>query len=339
MAISIRDVAARAGVSAGTVSHVLNGNQAARIAAETQDRVRRAASELGYRPNRVARSLGRRRTDTIGLLLGGLRNPFFVEVLESLEIESRRRGYHTLLEAAPSLHGTFGGHGLPPDYWPVDGVLMWTLFGRPLTDVLGDAYAETPVVYLGTEQPTHGHWVAFDYRRGGRLAAERLLTRGCRRPAYVTPYAYGVDRHDEPRHIGFHEVWVAAGVEPRMVLTREEETRAAGVRAGMEIAALPAGERPDGVFCHNDLLAVGVCVGLRRAGLRIPEDVAVVGHDGIEEGQYLEAPLTTVALPVTDFCRLAVDKLVRRLEGANGTGDGGDGGVVLPPALRPGGTA
>lgn len=335
MAISIRDVAAKAGVSVGTVSHVMNGNAAARIAPDTQERVRRAARDLGYRPNRVARSLGRRRTDTIGLLVGGLRNPFYVEILETVESLAREIGYHVLLEAAPSRYGTFGGYVSPPDYWPVDGVLMWSPFDQTLTDVLGVPYDNTPVVYLGTTRADATDWIAFDYEEGGRLAGERLLERGCRRVAFVAPYNFGIDVPEEPRHVGFKAVCDAAGIPPGMLLTQREENRAVGVRIGEQIAAMPESERPDGVFCHNDLIAVGVCSGLHRAGLRLPEDIAVVGFDGIEEGLYLETPLTTVELPIPELCRLGLARLIQKLSGT----DEVQRGVVLPSVLRSGGTA
>jgi DNA-binding LacI/PurR family transcriptional regulator len=340
MAVSIRDVAAKAGVSVGTVSHVLNGNIAARIAPDTQERVRHIARELGYRPNRVARSLGRRRTDTLGLLVGGLRNPFFVEILETVETMARAVGYHVLLEAAPSLHGTFGGYVTPPDYWPVDGVLMWATFDVGLTDVLGMPYRDTPVVYLGNARSETSDWVAFHYEQGGQLAAERLLSRGCHRIAYISPYAYGIDRHDEPRHRGFKRTCQSAGITPQLLLTGEEETRAVGVRMGLEIAALPKSERPDGVFCHNDTIAIGVCAGLRRAGLSLPDDIAVIGFDGIEEGLYLETPLTTVALPIADLCQQGLHRLIQKLnDSRENQGAMSAEGVLLSPSLREGGTA
>jgi LacI family transcriptional regulator len=334
MAISIRDVAAKAGVSVGTVSHVLNGNAAARIAPHTQERVRLAARDLGYRPNRVARSLGRRRSDTIGLLVGGLRNSFFVEILETVESLAREIGYHVLLEAAPSRKGSVVGHIAAQDYWPVDGVLMWSPPDRTLTDILGVPYSNTPVVYLGTSRTDATDWVGIDCEAGGRLAGELLLSRGCRRPAYLSPFAFHIAPYEETRNIGFKAVCQAAGVVPTMMLT-SEETRAAGVRAGEQIAALPKNERPDGLFCHNDMIAIGVCCALRRAGLRLPEDIAVVGFDGVEEGLFLEIPLTTVELPIPELCRQGLNRLIHKLGGAN---EGGTG-ISLSPVLRPGGTA
>ncbi len=315
MAVSIKDVAARVGVSPGTVSHVLNGNKEARIALATQDRVRRIAAEMGYRPNRLARSLGRGRTDTIGLLISGLRNPFFVDVLESAEALALEAGYEVMLDAAPSAHGTYQGHGKLRD-WAVDGVLMWAVSSQSLERVLGTQAAQTtPVVYIGAVRKDDTDWVSFDLYDGGRQATEHLVSRGYRRIAYVSPYAFGEDRHEEPRHLAYKGVCAAAGLKPEFVLLHGEETRAAGLAAGRALAARPASERPDAVFCHNDVIAVGVYCGVRRAGLRVPEDIAIVGFDGVEEAQYLEVPLTTVRTPVDALCRHALNILSRRLNG------------------------
>jgi len=315
VAVSIREVAAKAGVSPGTVSHVLNGNEAARIALTTQERVRQAARDLGYRPNRIARSLGRRKTDTIGLLISGLKNPFFVELLETAESLAVEAGYEVLLDSAPSVHGTFKSHGKISSSWPVDGALVWAAAFQDAHDFLGSQADTLPIVYIGSVRADNSDWASFNYTQGGRSAAEHLLSRGYRRLAYVSPYAFGEDRHEEPRSVGFKTVCAAAGLTPRLLLTHEQETRAAGLRAGTEIAMMPASERPDAVFCHNDPLAIGVYCGLRRAGLRVPEDVAVVGFDGVEDSQYLEIPLTTVRTSGEVLCRHALQILSRRLAG------------------------
>jgi DNA-binding LacI/PurR family transcriptional regulator len=293
----------------------LNGNESARIARATQERVREAAVALGYRPNRMARSLGRRRTDTIGLLISGLRNPFFVELLETAERLAEEAGYEVLLDSAPSVHGTFMGHGKVVGGWPVDGALIWATAYQHAESFLGQQAESIPVVYLGAERGDGSDWVSFDYYQGGRLAVEHLAGRGYKRIAYVTPYAFGIDRHDEPRNAAYNDVCAAAGLPTTQILTREEETRAAGLRAGQQVAAMPAGERPDALFCHNDMLAVGVYCGLRRSGLRVPDDVAVVGFDGVEETQYLDIPLTTVRTSGETLCRRALDALSRRMAG------------------------
>jgi DNA-binding LacI/PurR family transcriptional regulator len=330
---SIRDIATRAGVSSGTVSHVLNGNVSARISLATQERVQQAARELGYQPNHVARSLRRQRTNTIGVLLGGLRNPFFVGVYEELQLAARAEGFELRLEATPSVHGTFGGYETPTGYWPVDGVLMWALSDTTLEQVFGSSMMHLPKIYLGDVRTDVPDYVACDHEAGGRLAAQRLLSQGYTKIGVVTPYAFGLDRHEDQRHKGFRETLASAGVVSRSYLTDADETREAGRMLGERIASLSPTERPEALFCHNDILAIGVCCGLRRAGLRPGREVAVIGFDGIEEGLYAEQPLTTIVLPVQKMCQEAI-----RCLAASVRRDAPTTSSVLPPTLREGGT-
>jgi DNA-binding LacI/PurR family transcriptional regulator len=338
VAVSIDDVAQRAGVSRGTVSHVLNGNERARIAPATQERVRKAATDLGYFPNRIARSLGRRRTDTIGLVIPGLQNPFYVHLLESVERIAAEAGYQVLLDAAPSQSSA----ARPPKLrgWPVDGALIW---GEEIYTVghYADFQSNTiPIVCLGGETRADDRdWVVFDVYGGVRTALEYLVQeRGARRIGFVYPYSWVVRHPDEPRWHAYREMCEA---HPEIVMqllptAQPEETRHAGLEMGLSLAAMTPAERPQAVLCFNDVVAQGVLFGLRRAGLRVPEDVAVVGVDGIDEGQHLDVPLTTVVLPFDALCREALQLLLRRI------GEGRDAvpqRVTVPTYFRRGGTA
>lgn len=332
--ISIREVAAKAGVSTGTVSHVLNNNVAARIAADTQERVRSVAREMGYRPNRYARSLGRRRTDTIGLLISGLRNPFFVELLENAELAALSAGYSVLLDTAPSVQGTYKVHAPLRSTLPVDGALVWSWNTQSASEFLGAQAESLPLVYIGSLRSDGSDFVTFDYAHGGQIAAEHLIARGYRHIGYVAPYDYGTEK-SEPRFRSCRSVCDEAGVQLTLLVTQGEETRRAGLRIAERLAAMPKDSRPDAVFCHNDVLAIGVYNGLIRAGLRVPEDVAVLGFDGIEEGSELPQSLTTVRTDTAELARAAIALLHRRIaEGANGTPEY----IVLLPTLTAGQT-
>jgi DNA-binding LacI/PurR family transcriptional regulator len=287
--------------------------------------VRRVAQEMGYRPNRLARSLGRRKTDTIGLLISGLKNAFFVELLESAETLTLEAGYDVMLDAAPSLHSNHQARGRVRNGWPVDGALVWATGGQHASEFLGAQADSIPVVYLGAIRKDETDWVSFDYEAGGRQATEHLVTRGYRRIAFLAP-----SRIEELRNIGYRKVMEEAGLPLSYVLTDNEETRAAGVRAALQIAEMPAATRPDAVFCHNDMLAVGVYCGLRRAGLQAPDDLAIVGFDGVEETQFTEVPLTTVGTDNTRLCRHALSILTRRL---NGDVSSAQEGIVVPTEL------
>ena len=332
--ISIREVAARAGVSTGTVSHVLNNNVAARIAEATQDRVRTVARELGYRPNRYARSLGRRKTDTIGLLISGLRNPFFVELLENAEHAALSAGYSVLLDTAPSVQGTYKVHAPLRSALPVDGALVWSWNTQSASEFLGAQAESLPLVYVGAPRADDSDWVSFDYAHGGRMAAEHLIARGYRRIAYIAPYDYRAEKTDE-RFDGCADVCGAAGIALTLLVTGGEETRRAGLRVAEKLAAMSHDSRPDAVFCHNDVVAIGVYNGLIRAGLRVPEDVAVLGFDGIEEGRELPQVLSTVRTDTAELARVAIALLRKRLQENT---PGSPESVVLVPTLTVGET-
>jgi LacI family transcriptional regulator len=311
--VSLQNVADKAGVSAATVSRVLNGKKEDRIPAQTRDRVRLVAQELGYQPNRFARSLREGKTRTLGLMIAGLANPFFVNVMEAAERNAKERGYEVMLDAGHSIRGSFFEHGKLSD-WPVDGVVMWARPDQNLAMFVGRRAQGLPVVYLGSLRDDGADAVTFDTYRGMREVVDHLADRGYRNLSYVAPYDFrGKDNVDERVTAfldGCRERGCTAGYT---MVYPQEETRMAGRETGLRIAAMPASERPRALVCHNDIIAVGVYHGLRRGGLRIPEDIAVVGFDGIEDGQCLDAPLTTVVVPVEEVTAVAMDILASRL--------------------------
>lgn len=335
MRVSLVDVAVRAGVSPGTVSHVLNGNAAARIAPATQDRIRRIAEEMGYRPNMFARGLLGKPTKTLGFLVAGLENPFYVGVSKALEGAARDAGYQLLLYA------TIAEPWVYPEYkirssLLVDGMFVWSRDRLDLTELLGAPVHPFPIVYLGYEGPGPMNFAAFDLYAGARSVMEYLVDRGYRRIAYLqSGWATGEGPVD-PRTRVYAEVCAEARLEPEyVVLEAGVSATAAGLRAGLTLGARPARERPEALFCYNDVMAIGVCQGLRRAGLRVPEDIGVTGFDGIELGQCLDVPLTTVLSPPEPLAAAAVDILLRRLFGES---DAQPKGVTIPTTLLVGRT-
>lgn len=340
MPISIRDVAQRAGVSLGTVSHVLNQNERAGIALATQQRVRQAAQELGYQPNRLARSLGRGRSDTFGVLISGLQNPFFVLLLETAERLAREAGYQVLSDTEPASQARLNQPAKLLG-WPMDGILMWGQPHETLTDYLPNAAPDLPVVYLsGQPRLDNNSAVWFDVYSGVRELLGYLVAQGHERIAYLFPYDWILRQPDEPRHRAYREICAEAGIPPQMILMeRHDQTRRAGFEAGMRLARMPASERPRAVFCFNDFVAQGVLFGARRAGLRVPEDIAIAGCDGLEETEYLDIPLTSIELPLETMCQTAMNLLLRRIASRRGNEEKPPEIVRIPTRLRPGGTA
>lgn len=305
---TIKDVAEACGVSAMTVSYVFNDKPGA-VSAATRERVQKAARVLNYQPNRVARSLGRRKSDTLGMIVSDLRNPFYVEMLECVEKLAADAGYRILVETHRDLSGRLTG-------WPIDGFLVWAQPDQTLEGFLGPQ--SSPVVYWGDARRGDGSdVVGVDLYSSSRTAAEYAARRGYSRWAFVGSH-YRSDFRFERRFCAWDDVCREAGFRMETLwpvqADRPQDVRANCREIGMQLAARPALRRPRLVACYNDVAAISVMHGLRRGGLRVPEDVAVIGFDGIEEGQMLDRALTTVQVPIEALCRGALEVLLDRIE-------------------------
>jgi LacI family transcriptional regulator len=305
----IKDVAEQAGVSTATVSVVLNNVAGARVATETRERVQAAAEALGYAPNSVARSLRTQRTHTLGLISDRIvTTPYAGRMIQGAQDAAWEAGYVLMLintggdqrlesEAIDALVGR-----------QVDGVIYGTMYHQ-IVDV-PDALSGRPVVVLDAEPRSSDiTGVVPDELQGGRLAAQHLLAAGHRRIAHVTEVI------DVPaarlRLEGFRDVLTEAGVYDERFVVAEESISAGGERAAR--ALLARSDRPSAVFCFNDLLALGALRALHDAGLRVPDDVAVIGFDDVEDGRFSIPSLSTIAPDKAQIAGISVDMLVTRL--------------------------
>lgn len=321
MPVSLREVADRAGVARATVSSVLNGRgDKVRISSEAQARIRLAASELGYRPNRLAQGLGKGKTNIIGLMIAGLRNPFFLSLMEAAEERAFRSGFDVLPDSAFQLRASYEAEGKLGG-WPMDGILIWVSPHEQLADFLGMQHSGLPAVYLGYRRSDASDFVAIDREGGARQLMEHLWERGYRRVAYLTPGTHLPS--SDPRFLAYLDFCQRAQQEPErigseptdpMSIVTQAWMREMGLNAGLELAARPPQNRPEAVVCLNDLVAIGLYNGLRRGGLSVPEDIAVAGFDGIDEGKFLDRPLTTVVSPSVALVERAFDILMARLD-------------------------
>jgi DNA-binding LacI/PurR family transcriptional regulator len=319
MPACINDIAERAGVSRGTVSKVLNGSSES-IRQHTKDRIHRAVHELGYQPNRIARSLIRGRTDTIGLIIRDLRNPFFLEMMRSAEHIAEQSGYRVVTDTA--LLRLKSGSNTKFSGWPIDGALVWCLSSQNAEMYLGPQASGLPTVYLGAVRTDASDTVALDQYVGAKQAMEYLVRSGHSRIGFACPKTVAVDPGGEDRYTAYMDVCSAHGLLTNgMVLAVEVDgmgvndsrVRAAGIETGQKLAGLPASERPTALLCYNDLMAISLLHGLRRGGMRVPEDMAVVGYDGIDEGYYLDKRLATVVAPVESLIEKALEILHERM--------------------------
>jgi LacI family transcriptional regulator len=306
--VSIKDVAAHAGVSVTTVSHVLNDVPGTRIAEATRDRVRRSAGELGYAPNSMARNLRLQRSQMVALISDEIATtPHAGRLILGAQEAASKAGWLMMLVNT----------GLDVDFEAaeiqallqrqIDGFVYAKMYHREI--VLPDALDGVPAVLLDARTNEVG---------GGRTATEELIRHGHTRIGFANniddiPAARG-------RLEGYQAALRDAGLpfDPRLVAEAESET-GGGLEAARELLLAP--DRPTALFCFNDRMAMGAYHAAAELGLRIPQDVSVVGFDNqelIAEG--LRPGLTTVALPHYEMGAWAVETLIAQIEGQDRSG-------------------
>ena len=303
--VTTHDVARRAGVSQPTVSLVLSRNATARVSAETRERVLEAARELGYVPNVVARSLVRSRSYAIGVIVPDLRNPFFAEVISGAERVVSEAGYAVLLCETREIPRDRHIQALLERQ--VDGMMMDAIGASSLPESM---VAGVNLVLID-EPPDRWPGVASDAIGAGRLAAEHLLQLGHRRFGFIGP-ATNVHA-TRMRERGFIQTLAAQGIRIESACLRRVAATAAGGQAGMR-ALLNLRQRPTAVFCINDLVAAGAHKACSHDGVRVPEEMSIVGCDDIELATLLMPELTTIAIPARELGARAARILLQALQ-------------------------
>jgi LacI family transcriptional regulator len=300
----LRDVAERAGVATGTVSNVLHSPD--KVAPATLARVQQAIADLGYVPNAAARQLSRGKSGSIGLLVLDARNPFFNELAAGVDEAADLMGLAVLLATSSERTDRERLYLDRFEQSRVDGILV-TPVGSSIKQLRSIRDRGTPVVLLDRLATTPGFTsVAVDDIEGGGLAGQHLVDVGCRRIAFVGgPTSLEQVRN---RLAGADRAVSAVGV----ALTHLPTTRMSadeGQRIGQQIAAMSPGERPDGVFAANDLLALAILQTLLLAGIRVPDEVAVIGYDDISFAALAAVPLSSVRQPSYQMGRRAMELL------------------------------
>ncbi|QGF23030.1 LacI family DNA-binding transcriptional regulator [Raineyella fluvialis] len=306
----LRDVAQRAGVSVGTVSNVLNNPE--KVSPETLTRVQAAITELGFVPNAAARQLRAGRSASVGLLVLDVRNPFFTDLAAGVEEAAIDSGLAVILATSSGRPDREAMYLERFEQSRVDGVLV-TPVGSSVEPLVALRDRGTPVILLDRLTQTPGFSsIAVDDAEGGRLGGQHLVDIGCRHIAFVGgPRTLEQVRN---RAAGARRVAEAAGVDLTEILTTDMSADE-GHRVGTEIAALPPDERPDGIFAGNDLIALAVLQALLSAGIRVPEEVAVLGYDDIPFAALATVPLSSIRQPSHLMGQRAMALLTAHLRG------------------------
>ena len=315
--VTVKDVARQAGVSVGTVSNVLNHKEG-EFAPETRERVLQAVKELKYRPNQVARSLVRRESRAIGITYVGWGpelsdNPYLVDVLDGVVAGAAEARYNLVLYTRT-----------PPGY--EEEHLRHFTDGRidalcvidageasPLLPML--AAAAFPFIVIGVEEPLPGvNWIDVDNRAGATLAVQRLLTAGHRRIVHLG--GARTQRSAQYRAGAFCRTMRRHGLSARLsdVIWCDFDRRE-GREAALRL--LTSDRRPTAFFAADDQIALGVMDAARSLGLRVPDDLSVIGFDDSRDASFAEPPLTTVRQPVRAIGEMAARWLIQHLQSAS----------------------
>jgi LacI family transcriptional regulator, galactose operon repressor len=306
---SIRDVAARAGVSVGTVSNVLNRPE--QVAPATRARVEQAIAALGFVRNESARQLRAGRSRTLGLVVLDVSNPFFTDVARGVEDAATAAGLAVILCNSDEKADRERRYLDLLEEHRVQGILITPVKG--LSDRLRQLQRRgTPVVLLDRWASTRDHCsVSVDDVYGGELAAAHLVERGHQRIAFVGgPFSI---KQVQDRHDGAEHALLEAGLPPTALTVVQTPALnfSSGLAAGARIATMPSSRRPTAAFCANDLVALGVLQEMTRRKLRVPGDLAIVGYDDIDFAAAAAVPLSSVRQPRDQLGRAAAQLLVQ----------------------------
>ncbi len=309
---SIRDVAELAGVSVGTVSNVLN--RPATVGEATRRRVLDAIDALGFVRNESARQLRAGSSRTIGLVVLDIANPFFTDVARGVEETVNAAGLAVILCNTDDLPAKESAHLDVLAEQRVQGVLITpTAALSPALQSLRDR--GVPVVLLDRHASDPAHCsVAVDDVFGGRLAADHLLERGHRRIAFIGGPS-GLPQVQERRDGVELAIREAGGSAVLTVVSPAKLTVAGGREAGEQIVGIPAFRRPTAAICANDLIALGLLQEMVRHGVRVPDDLAIVGYDDIDFAAAAAVPLSSVRKPRHELGRRAAELLLDEARG------------------------
>ncbi|MDT7797068.1 MAG: hypothetical protein QOI78_501 [Actinomycetota bacterium] len=305
---TMEDVAARAGVSRALVSLVMRNSP--KVSATRRAAVLRAAEELGYQPHLMARSLASRTSTVLGVMVNDLRNAFFADIVEELDTAAQAAGFDLILNT--------GGRSPTREWNALHNLLSFRPAGIVLLSPVVPASAiqvaakQCPVVLVSrTARASTVDTVNDDGEAGSALAVDHLVGLGHRRIAHLDG---GGAAGAAQRRRGFESAMRGHGLEP--IVVRSEHTDVGGENAVRELlATYSRPDLPTGLVSGNDFNAVGAISALEEAGLRVPEDVSVVGYDNTSLAALRHVSLTTVDQSRKDMARLAFEALIERVRG------------------------
>lgn len=306
---SIKDIARLANVSHSTVSRALRQSHLVNV--DTAEKIRRIAEETGYRPSAVARSLVTSQTMMVGVVVTTIADPFVAEVFAGIEDEANAHNYSVFLansnaEPEREIRVVHAFEERRVDGIVVTASRVGALYARMLSQM------NIPIVLVNNQHPSEFvHSVMIDNFDASRQAIRHLIGLGHVRIAYIGD-RFGHES-DTERFSGYRAALDEADIpfQPELVVHGDGKAEG-GVQAMAKLLALEEG-RPTAVFCYNDMTALGALKSIRENGLRVPDDLSLVGFDDLALTQYFDPPLTTVRQPKYEMGRLAMQTLLKVL--------------------------
>lgn len=319
--MTIKEIAELAGVSTATVSYVMNGSK--NVMPETKQRVLDAIAQSGYQPNRIAKSLRMKSTNTIGVLAEDIMGFPVPAIINGISEYVEQNGYHILLSDLRMLESLFNQYDQIVQHKEkineaisfllfgarVDAIIYVGMFDRDITGIITDIHKPLVIAYSTTTDPD-SYCVTYDSESISADAVRILLERGHRRVAVITGLAHTFPSRMRMR--GVQRAFGQAGLVLDNALVKNGDWEyASGYSCMVEL--LEQELRPTALFAMNDLMAAGAMDAIRAAGLRIPDDISVIGFDNREIASYLQPRLTTININLKGIglasAKMALDKI------------------------------
>lgn len=306
---TMKDIARLAQVSTSTVSHVINNSRF--VSDEIREKVQRVVKELNYTPSALARSLKVNETKTIGMLVTATSNPFFAEVMAGVELYCQQHHYNLIIATTDGDNERLQHHLQMLIQRKVDGLLL--MCGDARFSSAESLNIPLPLVVVDwwfTE--LNADKIFENSTSGGYLATKTLIEAGHSKIAIITGNLK--KSLAQNRLKGYKKALAEANIplNPNWII--ESHFDFAGGVAGMNIL-LSLADKPTAVFACSDTIAVGAYQAIWQKGLRIPQDISIIGYDDIELAKYLSPPLSTISQPKAELGKLAVESLLKRIRG------------------------
>ncbi|MBP3261420.1 LacI family DNA-binding transcriptional regulator [Pseudobutyrivibrio sp.] len=312
--MNLKDIAKLAGVSTATVSNVLNGNTS-KVSETTKERIEKIIKEVDYKPNAMARSLAKKESKMIGLVVPYIgpdedffMNPYYARMVAALERYVRSKEYYLMLRCVPDCRQV-----IPQlSSWNVDGVFFLGVVEPDVKEII--SALDAPVVFLDTYTKEKGIVnVGLDDYKGGYLSARYLIGKGHKRIALACPDYKGTGVVRE-RYLGFKKACEEAGIEfTEDDIYRTDTVYNGAITVGNDIAL--SGKGYTAVATMSDIVAFGLMEGIKQCGFSVPDDISVIGFDNLAEGEYVYPKLTTISQDINEKANAAGRGMFEILEG------------------------